>query len=183
MKHSTFIKKTGMGLVLALGMTVSFSCAKKPQGIRTVKQTRAQYIDNTMTPASINAANNQNALFNISVIELPSEPDSSGNVVVKAEIVSPSGQYIPISTTHNNGSDAYGVYTDTVSGIKLDIRARCVGSACDKYILMITEIKSQYAIHQMIAISYKSQDYFNLKHINHTQGYFYQTLDQAQSIF
>lgn len=183
MKQTSIIKKAGIGLALALGMTMSFSCAKKAQGIRTVKQTRAQFIDSYITSNSMNAASAQGALFNISVIELPTETDSNGSITVKSEIKSPNGQYIPISTTHTNGSDAYGVYTDSPSGITLDIRARCIGSTCDKYVLMITEIKMQRAVHQMIAISNKSQDYFNLKHINYAvSAQFYQSLDQAQNI-
>ena len=172
---------------LALSIVVvlsafSFSCAKKANGIRTVRQTQANIVNPAVSNPSINQANNQNLLYTISVVELPGEA-VAGTFTVNAEIKSPSNKFIPITTTHTNGQDVYGVYTDEDSGTKLDIRARCIGAECNTYILVITVIKNNQPQHQIVATSYLTNETsFNVENINAqvAPGSFYRSLDEVQ---
>lgn len=171
-------------LVLPLVVILStfiFSCAKKATGVRTVRQTEANIVNPSVSNPSVEQANNQNLLYTLSVVELPGEA-ADGTFTVKAEIRTPSNKFIPITTTHTNGQDVNGVYTDADTGTQLDIRARCLGSACNIYILLVTVIKNNYSVHQVVATSYLTNETaFNIEHINATVAptLFYRSLDEV----
>lgn len=159
----------------------SFSCAKKANGIRAVRQTEANIVNPGVSNPSIDRANNQNLLYTISVIELPGEA-VKGTFTINAEIQTPSKKFIPITTTHINGQDVYGVYTDDDTGTKLDIRARCIGADCNSYILVVTVVRNNQAQHQIVATSYLSNETsFNVENINAqvAPGSFYRSLDEV----
>lgn len=165
--------------VLAISF-VSFSCAKKPAGIRTVRQTDSKVVNQAVSNASTQAASVQNLLYQMTVVELPGEA-TDGSFTVNSEIKTPSGQYVPITTTHTNGKDAQGVVEDAANGAKLDIRSRCVGENCDQYIMLVTVVKNNYAVHQMMVISYLNQSYFNIETINASiaPSQMYRSLDEV----
>ncbi len=171
-------------LALSIVVTLtafSFSCAKKATGVRTVRQTQAVAVNPAVSTPSTQAANNQNLLYTLTVVELPGEA-TSGTFTVNSEIRTPMGKFIPITTTHTNGQDVYGVYDDADTGAKLDIRARCLGSECNTYILLVTVIKNNYSVHQIVATSYLTNETsFNVENINASvaPGSFYRSLDEV----
>lgn len=180
-----FMKKNFLYLVVLTGLTaISFSCAKKPSGVRTLRQTEQRIVDPNVTNASRNQAANQNVNYTMSVVEVPEPGSQPEELIINSEIKTPNGKFIPITTTHISGKDVYGILTDSDNGNKLDIRARCIGTSCEQYILLMTVVKNNYAVHQIVVVSYSHQSYFNLKEINYTTGIqFYQSLDAVQTAF
>jgi hypothetical protein len=155
--------------LLALCFTLAASCAKKASEPIRIKsrQPVAKSINETVSKESQLQATNQQINYEITVIERPSL-DSENQAEVIFEVKTPDGRFVPITTSHAKGSDAMGVFDDTAkNGIKLDIRARCEGDSCEKYLLLVTAVKNGYAHHQIVAISYASDCHFNVDHINH----------------
>lgn len=173
--------KLNQKIVLSLTVILSlfvFSCAKTPSGVRTVKQTNSQVINPAVSNPSVQAANNQGLLYQLTSLERPLEA-TDGSISVSSEIKTPGGLYVPVTTTHVNGSDAGGTINDAGSQSTLDIRARCIGSDCEKYIMLITVIRNGSAVHQIAALSNKDLDYFTLENINVSVSLqFYRSLDE-----
>lgn len=177
--------KTKQIILAATAVMAMFilSCAKKPTGVRSVKQTTHNVVNPQVTNPSVQAAGAQNIHYQLTSIELPGEP-VNGTISVRSEILTPSGYYIPITTTHTAAQmDAYGVVNDNDNGVKLDIRTRCIGQNCEKYIMLITVVKNNHSVHQMIAISNYNQSFFNLEQINASvpggSQLFYGNIDQV----
>jgi hypothetical protein len=168
-------------LIMALGV-FSVSCAKKATGVRTIKQSEGKVMNAAVNTPSANAGSSQGLLYAISVIDRPS-PDETDETtfVVTAEIRTPNGKYVPITTTHTQGQDVVGLYNDTDNGAQLDIRARCLKANCATYILLVTLIKNQHSVHQVLAISNSNEDYFHYENVNASvaAGYFYTSLDEV----
>lgn len=174
-------KLTNLVLPLVVVLSAfSFSCAKKATGVRAVRQTEAQQMNPVVNTNSNNAANAQGLLYKITVIELPGEA-TDGSFTVNAEIKTPMGRFIPITTTHTAGRDVYGTYNDADTGAYLDIRARCMGANCDTYLLLVTVVKNNQSVHQSLAISYLTESFFHLDENNATvsPGNFYRSLDEV----
>ncbi len=183
-------KLTHLALPLIAVLTVfSFSCAKKATGVRTVRQTEGKVMNEAVNTPSANAGNAQNLLFLITVIDRPALDESDENTsIVNAEIKTPAGRFVPITTTHTLGADnkyqdAGGIYNDPDSGAQLNIRARCLKEKCATYVLLITVIKNNQSIHQLLAISNSDQDFFNYENVNAqvAPGYFYRDLADVVS--
>ncbi len=178
------MKKTTIYFIALIALsTVSLSCAKKPSGVRTIKQTQGYAINQQQNNTSMNQANNQNQLYNVVSVELPEAGSQPEVVSVTSEIKTPYGQYLPITTTHTGGKDVYGVLTDSMNGTQLDIRSRCLGASCEKYFLLVTVVKNNYAIHQIVVVSNSNQNFFRFQHINYTVGSFFQSLDAVQAAY
>lgn len=155
--------------MLPLSMVLSlfvFSCAKTPSGVRTVKQTGQQIVSPQVSGPSVNAANAQNIAVDVVTVERP-ESTTDGSLSVTSELKLPNGSYIPVTTTHTNGSEAYG-QVDIDTQTKLDVRSGCFETNCAKYIMLITVVKSNYAVHQIAVISKLADSFFYIKHINAT---------------
>ncbi len=176
-------KMTRLVLPIIMALTVfTYSCAKKAAGVRTIKQTEGKVMNEAVNTPSANAGNSQGLLYAISVIDRPSSDESNeATAVVAAEIKTPNGKYVPITTTHTQGQDAGGVYNDTDSGTQLDIRARCLKPKCATYILLVTVIKNQSSMHQVLAISNSTEDFFHYENLNASvaAGYLYSSLDEV----
>jgi len=172
-------------LVLPLVVVISafsFSCAKKASGVRTVKQTEGKVMNQAVNTPSVSAGNAQGLLYNITVIDRPAlDQADESSFVINAEIKTPYGRFIPITTTHTQGRDVLGTYSDTETSAQLDIRARCIGSQCETYVLLMTVIKNNQSVHQVLAISKSSEDFFHYENVNASvaPGYFYQSLDEV----
>lgn len=166
--------------IIVVASTLAVSCAKKPNGVRAVRQTESKTTNPVVSNPSINAANSQNLLYTLTVVELPGEP-TEGSFTVNAEIKTPMGKFIPITTTHTQGQDVWGSYNDSDTGAQLDIRARCLGENCDTYILLVTVVKNGYSVHQVVAISYLTETFFNVENINANVApqSFYRSLDEV----
>lgn len=160
----------------------SFSCAKKAGGVRTVRQTEGKVMNQAVNTPSVNAGNAQGLLYNITVIDRPVVGDSEEtSFVINAEIRTPNGRFIPITTTHTAGKDVLGTYNDPETAAQLDIRARCIGTKCETYILLITVIKNNQSVHQVLGLSNSNEDFFHYENVNASvaPGYFYRTLDEV----
>ncbi len=158
-----------LGLFLTISSIVILSsCAKKGSGVRAIKQTDSVMTNPAVSRPSIQAADTQQLLYGITSLERPElASESDPQTRIKLEIRTPDQRYVPIETSHIDGNDSFGFFDDTQkNGTKLDIRARCEGTQCDRYLLLVTVVKNGYAIHQLAAISYSSDCMFNLENIN-----------------
>ena len=171
--------KTTVLYTLLITVVLLSSCAQKKSPVRSVKQTQSNTLNPVTSQASVRAADAQSLLYDITVLERPTI-DFNSTPQVTSEIKTPDKRYITISTTHQNGQDSYGVIEDPQNGTKLDIRARCEGENCERYLLLVTVVKSGYALHQLAAISYNQDCSFNLENINYgvSGARFYSNLDE-----
>lgn len=173
------LKSNKMILVLTMA-TLAFSglsCAKKESKIRGAK-TAQQTMNPQVTAQSIQQADAQAISYMLNSVSVPVD-NGNGTHSVTSEIVSRSSNYIPIETTHTANQDSYGIYDDNSQGTKLDIRARCIGSGCEKYVLLVTVVKSGYAYHQMAAISFKDDNFFYSEQRNYKVATMYRSVDEV----
>ncbi len=174
------MKKLSLIQVMFLLTALTFtSCAKKGASVRAVKQTEGNVMNPATSTPSVAAASAQSLMYDVNSISWPIPSDSSAEVHIESEIKTPSNKFIAITTNHKSeGVDSRGVTDDSENGTKLDIRARCVGENCEKYLYLATIVKSGYAIHQLAVISYSNDCKYNLENVNYTVKSFYQNLDQ-----
>ena len=169
-----------MKQILTLGLIAismsGVSCAKKGSAIRAVKQTDSKVMNPAVSTPSLQAINTQGLKYDMVSISWPTENNSE--LKIEAEIKTPDGRYIPFTTFHKNNLDSVGVIDDMEkNGTKIDIRARCEGDNCEKYLLLATVVKGGFAIHQMAVVSYSADCKFNLENINYTVAKLYSNLD------
>ncbi len=137
--------------LISLSLVV-FSCAPKKQGVRAQVKTAATPLNPGTSAVADQQAASQNAIYKISSISLP-EINGSG-VVINSDLLTPSGQYLPISTSHDIGQlDSQGVFTDSSRGLQVYVNARCSDSDCTKYLLLVTVVRNNQAVYQSGAIS------------------------------
>lgn len=164
-------------IVLAGVAFSGLACAKKQSKIRGAK-TNQQVMNPKITNDSILVAETQDISYMLNSVSTP-EQNQNGSNTVTSEITTRSANYIPIYTTHIENQDSYGIYDDASQGTKLDIRARCLGSDCEKYALLITVVKNGYAYHQMAAISFKDDDFFYVEQRNYKVAQMYRNIDEV----
>ncbi|MFN3697361.1 MAG: hypothetical protein ACK4VO_07965 [Pseudobdellovibrio sp.] len=161
------------------------SCAKKSSSNRGTPKTVAQTLNAQTTIASQQAAASQNLSYVLNKIDWPMA-NGDGSVSVTSEIKNLQSQYLPVTTTHQSNQDANGIYDDAINGVKLDIRARCVGQGCDAYYMLITVIKNNYAYHQIAAVSFNTDCDYTVEHRNFQTAKLYSNLqdvvNQMQSV-
>jgi len=161
------------------------SCAKKSSSSRGTPKTVAQTLNAQTTIASQQAAASQNLSYVLNKIDWPMA-NGDGSVSVTSEIKNLQSQYLPVTTTHQSNQDANGIYDDAINGVKLDIRARCVGQGCDAYYMLITVIKNNYAYHQIAAVSFNTDCDYTVEHRNFQTAKLYSNLqdvvNQMQSV-
>lgn len=171
------LNKTLLVILTVSFAVFSFSCAKKQSKIRGAKTT-AQVMSPKITADSIAVGETQDISYMLNSVTVP-EQNQDGSSSVTSEIVSRQNTYIPFNTTHNLNQDAYGIYDDASQGTKLDIRSRCMGAECAKYVILITVVKNGYAYHQMAAISNKDDDFFYVEQRNYKVATMYRTVDEV----
>lgn len=171
------LNKTALLLLVATFAFSGFSCAKKNSKIRGAK-TSQQVMNPKITSDSISVAETQDISYMLNSVSVP-EANQDGSNTVTSEVVSRSSNFIPIYTTHTENQNSYGIYEDASQGTKLDIRARCIGSACEKYVLLVTVVKNGYAYHQMAAISFKDDDFFYVEQRNYRVAQMYTNVDEV----
>lgn len=164
-------------LVMATFAFSGLSCAKKESKIRGAK-TNQQVMNPQITNQSIQQADTQDISYMLNSVSAPVD-NGNGTNKVTSEILSRAANYIPIETTHALNQDTYGVYDDPTQGTKLDIRARCIGQSCEKYVLLITVVKNGYAYHQMAAISFANDDFFYSEQRNYRVATMYRNVDEV----
>ncbi len=166
---------TKLTLILALGLT-AFSCAPKKQGVRATVKSGATSLNPTTSAVADQQAQAQNAIYKISTITVPQVVD--GGVEITSELLTPNGQYLPITTTHSGARlDSQGVYNDSARGLQVLINARCSDVECVKYTLLVTVTRSNQAVYQSGAISFKDDCNFSSVANNSTTGSMFQSMD------
>ena len=170
------LKLLSKSLLFVFLISISVSCAKKGSTVRAVKQTGSKVMNPAVSTPSRQAADTQNLLYDIVSLSWPIEGD--GELKIESEIKTPDGRYIPITTFHTNNYDSVGVIDDAQNGNKIDIRARCEGENCEKYLLLATIVRGGFAVHQLAVVSYSSDCRFNLQNTNHTVASMYSSLDE-----
>lgn len=171
------LNKTILLLLLATFAFSGLSCAKKESKIRGAK-TNQQVMNPQVTNQSITVAETQDISYMLNSVSVP-EANQDGSNTVTSEIVSRASNFIPIYTTHTENQDSYGIHDDASQGTKLDIRARCIGAACEKYVLLVTVVKNGYAYHQMAAISFKDDNFFYVEQRNYRVAQMYKNVDEV----
>ncbi|AZZ36793.1 hypothetical protein CIK05_08315 [Bdellovibrio sp. qaytius] len=171
------VNKTVLFILLASFAFSGLSCAKKQSKIRGAKTTQ-QVLNPQVTANSIQAGDTQDISYMLKSVSVPEQNDD-GSSSVTSEILSRQSTYIPFNTTHKLNEDAYGVYDDASQGTKLDIRSRCLGAECAKYVILITVVKNGYAYHQMAAISNKDDDFFWVEQRNYKVVTMFKSVDEV----
>lgn len=159
-------------------LSVSFSCAKKPETIRSPKI--AESIN--MNPAVSNQAEQLSTAKDLTyIIKMVTRPTSTAaGFTIDADILTPDKTFLPLTTTHDlNGSISQGNFQDSGRGLVIDVKAQCFGEGCAQYLLLLTVTKSNTAIFQSAAVSYKDDLKFYTISIAAGSGQnFFQNLDE-----
>lgn len=176
-----FKRSTQWFVLLSLSL-VAFSCAPKKQGVRAQIKTSGTPLNPGNSAVADQQATAQNAIYKISSISLP---ESTGvGVIVNSDLLTPNNQYLPISTSHENGQlDSQGIFNDTSRGLQVYVNARCSDSECVKYLLLVTVVRNNQAVYQSGAISYK--DDCNFYYVSNTAstGQMHQSMDSFSSAY
>ncbi|OFZ31972.1 MAG: hypothetical protein A2622_12100 [Bdellovibrionales bacterium RIFCSPHIGHO2_01_FULL_40_29] len=159
---------------------VSFSCAKKPSGVRAVKKTESVNMSPAISNQSEQQAQAQNIMYKLSTVSTPTIT-SSGHTV-DSDLQTPDLDYLPITTSHENGNlYSEGSYTDAKRGARVLIQAECFGSDCYKYLLLVTVVKNNLALYQTAALSFKDDCRFYTISMAQGVGNFFQSIDELDS--
>lgn len=175
-----FQNKTSKTMIIGLALIAlfNFSCAKKPSGIRTVRQTETQAISPSSNQYNREAAQAQGTLYEIYSIERP-DIATDGIIVVDSEIKTPEGKFIPVKSTHDGKGDENGII-NLDGNRQLLVQSRCINENCATYVMLVTLLISNYAYHQNLAISDSSKDFFRVDNKNAQRtSNFYRSLDEA----
>jgi len=184
MKHSKS-KNIYKLVLLSLTMMCSLgfsSCAKKGTGVRSAPKTSATVVSPQSTAQAQQAAVSQNLSYTLEKIGWP-EVNPDGSISMSFELKNPQSQFLPITTSHFTNQDAYGVYNDSINGVQLDIRTRCLGEGCEKYYTLVTIVKNNYAYHQIASLSYNTDCDFNVEHRNYQTAQLFNNLDEVVNRF
>lgn len=165
-------------LIILILSVFSGSCAKKSSGVRATVKTQ----QTDMNPYVSEQANLQgagaNADYKISTITIPNSTSTGFSVDV--ELLTPSGESLPLTTRHENGNtDSEGVYTDSQRGLQVHVQARCSRDNCFKYTIIVTTIRNNQAIYQASAISFKDDCKYHSVSASFNAGEFIKTLNEA----
>lgn len=181
-KRSHLISKGKLWIFLLGISLVATSCAPKKQGVRAQVKTTGTPLNPGTSAVADQQATAQNAIYKISSI---SYPESTGSgVVVNSDLLTPSNQYLPISTSHENGQlDSSGIFNDTSRGLQVYVNARCSDSECTKYLLLVTVVRNNQAVYQSGAISYKEDCNFYYVSNTSTTGQMHQSMDSFSAAF
>lgn len=178
MKENFSKKDFGFILMAVFMVALMSACSKKPTGIRAQVKTEADNLNPSVSAAADQQASALNANYSIYSISLPQQ--TSAGHVVELELRSPNGQYLPVTTRHENGRlDSEGRYVDSQRSLEVWVQARCSADNCSKYILLVTVVKNNQSVYQSLAISYASDCKFNLVTSSGTIGTFYSSLNAA----
>ncbi len=155
---------------------LAFSCAPQKQGVRAQVKTEQTNLNPATSTTADQQAQAQNAIYKINTVSLPVE--TNGGVVINSELLTPNSQYMPISTSHENGTlNSQGVFNDTARGLQVFVNARCDNASCDKYLLLVTVVRNNQAVYQSGALSYKDDCNFYSIAVGNSTGSMFQSMD------
>ena len=166
-------------MALSLLAITSFSCAKKASGVRgSVKKTSQLNMNPNVTAQAEQTASAQKVLYKIASISTPTVAEDGSGTTVSFELLTPSNQYLPFTTTHVSGAlSRQGVYQDTVNNVQVNIQSKCATTDCASYYLLVTVLRNNVAVFQTGAVSYANDASFYS--ISVTNGF--QTVEALQS--
>ena len=155
----------------------SFSCAKKPSGVRAqVKKTAGTNLDTNVSTQSEQQARNQSLDYKIVTVSTPNSVD--GGFTIDSDLQNPERQFIPITTRHENGTVySKGSFNDSARGVTVQIEAECFGSDCYKYLLLISVKKNNQTVYQTAALSFKCDDTFYAISVAQGVASFFNSID------
>jgi hypothetical protein len=172
--HKT-VKLILLSAVIIAGFS---SCSKKANGVRASVKSEQTNLNPSVSSQADQQAAAMNATYKIATISVPDESTNSVNV----ELLNPSGQILPLTTTHANGKlISEGTYNDTQRGLQVVVQASCSADACYKYMIMVTVVRNNQALYQSIGISYKNDCKFNAVSASANVGVFLRTLQEVEN--
>lgn len=181
-KTNSRLKYSTKWFVLLSLSFVAFSCAPKKQGVRAKVKTTGTPLNSGTSAVADQQAAAQNAIYKISAISLPEANGSE--VVVNSDLLDPSNQYLPISTTHDSSRlDSQGVFNDSSRGLQVHVQSRCSDAECGKYLLLVTVVRNNQAVYQSGAISYKDDCSFYYVSNTNATGNMHQSIDSFSSAY
>lgn len=168
------------GLVAVTLSLFVTSCAPKKQGVRATVKTAQTSLNPGGSAVADQQATALNAIYKINSISLPSATDYG--VVINSDLLTPSNQYLPISTSHENGVlDSQGIFNDSSRGLQVYVNARCSDAECTKYLLLVTAVRNNQAVYQSGAVSYKEDcQFWSISNTSST-GQMYNSMDAFSS--
>jgi hypothetical protein len=172
--------KTNSAVRIKLLFVVAFlslsACAPKKSGVRAQVKTGQTSLNSGISAIAEQQAAAQNAIYKISTISLPKPTDLG--VIVESELLNPTHQYLPVTTTHENGVlDSQGVFNDSGRGLQVQVRARCSDTDCYKYLLLVTVSRNNQPLFQSGAISFKDDCNFYSISMGTATGQMFQSID------
>lgn len=183
MIHLKKQKKVNIFCILLALVAISFtSCAKKPSGIRAQVKSQQTNINPTVSAQADQQAASVKLDYKISTVSIPNALENGNGYSINVELVSPSGEVLPLTTQHENGRlDAFGTYNDTARDVQVQIQARCSTDECFKYTFISTVVKNNQKVYQAVAISYKDDCKFNIASSSFSAGQFVQDLNEVEN--
>ena len=138
---------------------MSFSCAKKPSGVRATKKTDAISMNPAVTNQSEQQAQAQNLVYKIATLSVPVATETGFSV--DADIQNPDRQFLPVTTSHESGNlYSEGSFSDAARGAQVYVQAECFGQDCYKYLMLVTVKKNNQTVYQTAALSFKDDCQF-----------------------
>jgi hypothetical protein len=166
--------------MLGLFFFVALSCAPKKQGVRGQIKTGQTSLNPGNSAIAEQQAQAQNAMYKINTISYPTPSDYG--VSIDSELLTPSSDYLPITTNHQSSQmDSQGTFSDSSRGLQVLVNSRCSDMDCTKYMLLVTVTRNNQAVFQSGAISYKDDcNFYSISNTADTGGMF-QSLDAFAS--
>ena len=132
----------------------SFSCAKKPSGVRAEKKIDSVNMNPAVSTQSEQQAQAQSLNYKIATLSVPKVVGTGFSI--DSDLQNPDQQYLPITTSHE-ASNLYseGSFNDSARGAKVYVQAQCFGQDCYKYLMMVTVVKNNQTVFQTAALSFK----------------------------
>lgn len=164
-----------------ISLVLLSSCAKKTSGVRATVKTEQTNLNPPVSAQADLQGASVNADYKISTIAIPT-PTATGHVV-DVELLTPSGESLPLITHHENGNtDSEGVYTDSTRGLQVKVQSRCSQQDdCSKYTIIVTTYRNNQAIYQAAAISFREDCKFNSVSASFNVGQFLQSLNELDN--
>jgi|GEM_PF-5270243 len=163
-------------------MSVLSSCAKKESGVKAAVKSQGSGLNPAVSAQADQQGAALGADYKIATISIPVASETDSGYIVNAELLTPTGQTLPLTTRHENGqNDSEGVYTDSQKALQVYVQARCFADNCFNYTLIVTVYKNNQQIYQAAAISYKDDCKFNAISASYSVGSFLQGLNDLDN--
>ena len=159
----------------------SFSCSKKPSGLRTqAKKTDSINMNPVVSNQSEQQAQAQNIVYKIATVSFPEATENG--LIIRSELLNPDNKYVPITTRHENGNlYAEGSFQDAARGVTVFIQSQCSGSECSKYLMLVTVTKNNKTLYQTAALSFSQDCHFYSISVANGVAQFFSNIEEFSS--